>query len=207
MIFPVFSTAIAFFASAIVASAEKTSGCDVSAAKIVLPPGLSIPRGVKPLYITVGIGTQNYTCSSSGTYNAAGAVANLVDMSCAYTANPNLFNNAESWAYALFSNWQYPLKPYIDIIGKHYFITENGSGAPKFDFAQSGKGYVVTKKIGGVPSPDGSENVDWLELQNTSGNLAKYVFRVNTIRGQPPASCRAGQTLTVKYTAKYWFFG
>ncbi|KAH7317525.1 hypothetical protein B0J17DRAFT_686745 [Rhizoctonia solani] len=196
--------------SAIVVSAQKTSGCDVSSAKLALPPGIGIPGGVKPQYIALGFGTQNYTCSSAGAYTAAGAVADLVDLSCAYTANRDLFDNSETYAYTLYPRWQLvqqALDPYTRIIGKHYFITENGSIAPKFDFAQSGKGYIVSKKIGGVASPKGSKNVDWLELQNTSGSLSKYVFRVDTVGGQPPASCRPGQTLAVKYAAKYWFFG
>ncbi|CAE7139380.1 unnamed protein product [Rhizoctonia solani] len=201
-------TAAALVASTFAAPAQNTYGCDVSSAKLGLPssPDISIPSGVKPKNIVLGVGTQNYTCSSAGTYASAGAVATLVDLSCAYTGDRQLFNDVQIWAYKLFPDWQEVSKPYTYVIGKHYFVSQNGAIAPKFDFTQTGNGYTVTKKIGGIASPDGSSNVDWLELQNTSGSLAKYVFRVNTQGGQPPASCKAGQTVTVPYTAKYWFF-
>ncbi|CAE6482422.1 unnamed protein product [Rhizoctonia solani] len=200
-------TVVALVASTLAAPAQ-TCGCDVSAAQLSLPSSseISIPEGVKPKYITLGVGTQNYTCSSAGTYVSAGALATLVDISCAYASDPYLFKEVQVWAYNLYPEWQVAAKPYTTVIGKHYFISQSGAIAPKFDFAQSGKGYTVVKKIGGAPSPDGSKNVDWLELQNTSGSLAKYVFRVDTQGGQPPASCKAGQTVVVKYTAKYWLF-
>jgi hypothetical protein len=58
-----------------------------------------------------------------------------------------------------------------------------------------------------VASPAGTANVDWLELGNVAGSLAKYVFRVDTKAGQPPASCTPGsRVISVKYSAKYWFF-
>ncbi|CAE6450489.1 unnamed protein product [Rhizoctonia solani] len=187
---------------------QKVYGCDVSSAQLVLPnsPDISVPRGVKPQYITLGVGTQNYTCSSTGTYASAGAVANLIDISCIYASNPSFFNDAQVYAYEELSAWQGALKPYTYTLGKHYFIAQNGTIFPKFDFTQTGKGYTVAKKVGDIASPAGSQNVDWLELQNTSGTLARYVFRVVTQGGQPPASCTVGQTVTVPYTAKYWFF-
>ncbi|KAH7317521.1 hypothetical protein B0J17DRAFT_724362 [Rhizoctonia solani] len=207
MFFTAFITT-AFAASALAGPTQKTYGCDVSTAQLALPssPDISVPSGVKPQYVTLGAGTQNYTCSSAGTYTSAGAVANLIDISCAYASDPDLFNNVQIYAYNLLPDWQFASDPYTYIIGKHYFISQNGSIAPKFDFTQTGKGYTVTKKIGDIASPGGSQNVDWLELQNTSGSLAKYVFRVVTQGGQPPASCTVGQTVTVPYTAKYWFY-
>jgi hypothetical protein len=62
------------FAPLLVSSAvyAAQSICDVSAAVIKLPSGqtsISQPSsGMKPKYIAAGMGTQNYTCSSSGTY-------------------------------------------------------------------------------------------------------------------------------------------
>ncbi|KAG8688264.1 hypothetical protein FRC11_005766 [Ceratobasidium sp. 423] len=206
MFYSVFTAALV--ASALATPTQKTYGCDVSTAQLALPssPDISIPSGVKPQYITLGVGTQNFTCSSAGTYTSAGAVANLIDISCIYASNTDLFNNAQVYAYQTLPDWQLFLEPYTYVLGKHYFIAQSGSIFPKFDFTQTGKGYTVAKKIGGIASPGGSQNVDWLELQNTSGSLAKYVFRVVTQGGQPPASCTAGQTVTVPYTAKYWFF-
>ncbi|CAE6482579.1 unnamed protein product [Rhizoctonia solani] len=201
-------TTPALAALTLAAPAQQTYGCDVSNARLALPssPDISIPSGLKPKYITLGVGTQNYTCSSAGTYASAGAVATLVDISCAYASDPYLFGDVQTWAYNLYPQWQYASEPYTHELGKHYFISQSGSIAPKFDFTQTGKGYTVAKKAAGTTSPEGSNNVDWLELQSTSGNLAKYVFRVDTQGGQPPASCKAGETVRVKYTAKYWFF-
>jgi hypothetical protein len=34
-----------------------------------------------------------------------------------------------------------------------------------------------------VPSPDGSANIDWQQLQKASGNLANTVYRLNTVQG------------------------
>ncbi|CEL54452.1 hypothetical protein RSOLAG1IB_07055 [Rhizoctonia solani AG-1 IB] len=201
---------IATFVAAVLAATAQQSDCDVSNVALSLPSGLSIPKGVKPKYIALGYGTQNYTCSATGTYASAGAVAKLLDISCLPKSDPQTFREVQSYAYKLRPRWELIedfLKPYSRFSGNHYFIPQDGGSAPKFDFTQSGRGYVVTKKTGGASSPEGSQNVDWLELQNTSGSLAKYVFRVDTQGGQPPSSCRPGQTAQVLYTTKYWFFG
>jgi hypothetical protein len=82
--------------------------CPVSTFKLALPGNqtvLSIPAGVKPVYIALGVGVQNYTCSngtfayvsfcsshlySNSThefpqyYRSTGAVAALYDISCAH---------------------------------------------------------------------------------------------------------------------------
>ncbi|KEP45694.1 putative malate dehydrogenase [Rhizoctonia solani 123E] len=206
MFFSVLATAT-LVASILAAPAQQTCGCDVSNAKLGLgrSPGSSmqVPFDLKPKYITLGVGTQNYTCSSAGTYASAGAVATLVDISCAYKSDPILFREVKTYAYNLYAQWQHATGPYTHELGKLYFISQSGSIAPKFDFTQTGNGYMVAKKAAGTTSPEGSKNVDWLELQGTSGSLAKYVFRVDTQGGQPPVSCNAGQTMTVKYTAKY----
>ncbi|KAH7317511.1 hypothetical protein B0J17DRAFT_348289 [Rhizoctonia solani] len=206
MLFSIFA---AFVTSALAAPTQQTQGCDISNARLSLPSTLSVPNGLQPEYIVLGVGTQNYTCSSAGSYTSAGAVATLIDIGCAYGSDPELFADVQDYAYNVIGNWnniESALGPYFHTLGKHYFVAQDGSIAPKFDFSQSGNGYTVAKKIGGATSPDGSQNVDWLELQSTSGSLAKYVFRVNTRGGQPPASCSAGQSLTIPYTAKYWFF-
>ncbi|KAG8679520.1 hypothetical protein FRC11_003623, partial [Ceratobasidium sp. 423] len=58
MFFSVFTGALV--ASALATPTQKTHGCDVSTAQLVLPssPDISIPSGVKPQYITLGVGTQ-----------------------------------------------------------------------------------------------------------------------------------------------------
>jgi hypothetical protein len=170
------------------------------------------------------MGKQNYTCSASGNYTSTGAVAQLFDISCLFGQGE--FSNIQDDVFSLWSscpstdpsdpglaqrlkhNWN------ISPVGQHYFVNNNGTLVPVFDFTSTGnlKGnpdaIFFGKKIGDIPSPDGSDNVDWLELQEVSGELANDVYRVNTVRGQPPASCKPGSgDISVKYTAKYVFVG
>ncbi|CAE6502606.1 unnamed protein product [Rhizoctonia solani] len=205
------------------APAQKYYGCDISGAVLDLPDtkGISIPNGAKPNYITLGIGTQNYTCTKAGNYTAVGAVAALIDISCLYESNPKLFEDVQDYAYNLFPTYGNSMPTwhkieaiighYPYIIGDHYFIPKDGAIAPQFDFRRSQKGddnaWSVDKRIGGIPSPEGPRNIDWLHLESTAGQLAKYTFRVDTQGGQPPKSCRKeGHTITVPYTTKYWFY-
>jgi Protein of unknown function (DUF3455) len=86
------------------------------------------------------------------------------------------------------------------VLGHHYFVknpTPGGTGvSPTFDFrADSQKGnpnaFVIASKVGDITSPvDPTTNVDWLELKaiDGQGSLAKYVFRILTVSGQPPSS-------------------
>ncbi|CAE7230118.1 unnamed protein product [Rhizoctonia solani] len=222
-----FSTFAIGIASALgLASATPTPkyyGCDVSGAQLELPDdkGISVPKGLRPEYIVLGIGTQNYTCTSAGNYTSAGAVATLIDISCLYESNPKLFEDVQDYAYNLFPMYGHNtptlhkieaiIGHYPHILGDHYFIPKDGAIAPKFDFRRSQKGddkaFTVDKRAGGIPSPEGSHNIDWLQLESTAGHLSKYTFRVDTQGGQPPKSCqKEGHVITVPYTTKYWYF-
>ncbi|KAG8731691.1 hypothetical protein FRC11_002897 [Ceratobasidium sp. 423] len=214
------------FSALMLASAvptEKDHGCCVSRAKLELPDtqAISIPDGVKPEYVALAIGTQNYTCTNAGNYTTAGTLSILIDIGCLYASNSTAFKGAQDSAYNLFLTSQNEM-PTLDqiqgaigyppyILGNHYFTPRDSTIAPKFDFNKSQEGgenaFVVGKQVGGIPSPEGSQNIDWLQLEGTEGKLAKYIFRVNTRGGQPPQSCdKEGQDRTVPYTAKYWFF-
>ena len=66
-----------FFVSIFVASVAlaapsfRLNGCDVSKATIPLPGNqtqLIAPTDTKPRFVGIGVGVQNYTCSSAGTY-------------------------------------------------------------------------------------------------------------------------------------------
>ncbi|KAG8731692.1 hypothetical protein FRC11_002898 [Ceratobasidium sp. 423] len=202
---------------------EKDHGCDISRAKLELPDtqAISIPDGVKPEYVALAIGTQNYTCAATGNYTSGGALSMLIDISCLYGSDRKLFEETQDFAYNLLSTSgdnMLTLKQieavvgyYSYVLGEHYFIPQDGAIAPKFDFSKSqGENddtFVVGRQVGGTPSPEGSQNIAWLELERTSGQLSKYIFRVNTRGGQPPQSCdKEGQNITIPYTAKYWFF-
>ncbi|CAE6462190.1 unnamed protein product [Rhizoctonia solani] len=224
MRFSVFTTIMALALTLTSATPTRNHyGCDVSHDVLDLPPtqsNISIPNETRPKYITLAVGTQNYTCTNSGTYSAAGAVSILVDISCLYKSDPKLFEDVQNTAYNLFSrsgNGMPTLnqvealighRPYI--LGNHYFIPWDGAIAPYFDFrSQEGgdEAYMVGQLVGGITSPEGSQNIDWLQLASIDGELAKYVFRVDTQGGQPPDSCdKEGHNITVPYTAKYWFF-
>lgn len=62
---------LAFASSALaLPNVKRGSSCDISKAKMTLPsqqPTLAAPTS-NPSYIAIAIGTQNYTCSNSGTY-------------------------------------------------------------------------------------------------------------------------------------------
>jgi hypothetical protein len=82
----------------------------------------------------------------------------------------------------------------IDVEGQHYFVEQNGALVPVWDLTSSGENagnpnaIVFTEKVKSAPSPDGPENVDWVELKKLSGGLANLVYRVDTVKGQPPST-------------------
>ncbi|CAE6423378.1 unnamed protein product [Rhizoctonia solani] len=205
----------------------KCSGCSVSNAKLSLPSNqttITVPTGT-PVYIALGVGVQNYTCGSTGTFASVGAVAKLFDISC--LVNTPLFPGIQDMVFAAAGNakGQALINKIAALVsspvtlGDHYFIPNpavNGTGlTPVFDFRAGVKkgdpnGFVAAKKFGGIPSPAGSSNVDWLMLQNiggaVGGTLANFVMRVDTKAGQPPSSCTPNATVSVPYAAKYWFY-
>ncbi|CAE6401873.1 hypothetical protein ACGC1H_000220 [Rhizoctonia solani] len=213
---------------AVPTSGLKTTGCSLSNAKLSLPSNqtaLTVPTGTL-VYIALGVGVQNYTCGSTGTFTSVGAVAKLFDISC--LVNTPLFPGIQDLVFAvadnakgqaLISKIETILKHCPVTLGDHYFIPNpavNGTGlTPVFDFRAGVKkgdsmGFAAVKKIGNTPSPAGSSNVDWLMLQNIGGDiggsLANTVMRVDTKGGQPPASCTSNVTISVPYAAKYWMY-
>ena len=76
----------------------------------------------------------------------------------------------------------------IKVAGQHYFVNQAGTLVPVWDLRSSGKtagnpnAIVFAKRLKGAPSPDGSENIDWVELTKVSGGLANFVYRVDTVK-------------------------
>jgi len=181
---------------------------------------LSVPAGQAPEYIALGVGTQNYTCSAAGAWVSAGALADMYDVSCIAHASPTILDKLPSFALSLESKLPASVIASIDKLidhppfelGVHYFIpAASGTGlSPKWDFASSQGNpddYVVAAKVGDLPAPTGTGDVDWLELSGKSGDLANTVFRINTAGGTASGSCTPGAPLlAVEYTAIYWFF-
>lgn len=84
----------------------------------------------------------------------------------------------------------YEISPY----GEYYFVEQNGSLIPVWDlrsteaYAGNPNAIVYAQKVKNVPSPEGSYNVDWVELKKMSGGLANVIYRVDTVEGQPPST-------------------
>jgi hypothetical protein len=80
---------------------------------------------------------------------------------------------------------------------------------PKWDFTSSGatKGnknaFVTGAKDASAPANRPTIDVPSLQLHNTTGSLATIIYRLETVNGQPPASCSGSGTISVKYTALY----
>ncbi|KAJ6468922.1 hypothetical protein C8R45DRAFT_1017849 [Mycena sanguinolenta] len=211
--------------TAVLVSADygKVFDCDTSKAVIQLPPNQTalVAPATPPLFTLLGVGIQNYTCSGT-TFASIGAVASLLDISC--LQHTPAFANVQTRAFEL---WERappgfsatdigPLvgAPHLD--GFHYFVTSpSGTGlSPKWDFTSTGKfagnasAFVLGAKVGDILAPeDPAVNIDWLELNAVQGELASQVFRIDTVNGQPPTSCVAGDPdIQVKYTSQYWLF-
>lgn len=49
--------------------------------------------------------------------------------------------------------------------------------------------HVLAKRVNGIAAAtDPAVNVPWLSLAAVEGSLAKSVFRLSTVNGQPPSS-------------------
>ena len=71
-------------------------------------------------------------------------------------------------------------------------------------------GATELKKNATAPAPNAAADVAWLKLEvQTAGTTSnvKNVYRVNTVAGQPPATCDGLQSaFTVEYAADYYFY-
>ncbi|KAJ6596144.1 hypothetical protein DFH09DRAFT_905333 [Mycena vulgaris] len=176
-----------------------------------------------PLFVMLGVGIQNYTCSDTTlSYASIGAVASLFDISC--LEDEPEFSTVQTTAFYAWETASDKTKATSigrrvgapKLLGFHYFVTSpSGTGlSPKWDFTSTGKfagnstAYVIGAKVGDIVAPTTpSTNIDWLTLKNVEGGLASQIFRIDTVAGQPPTSCVAGSSpISVKYTAKYYLY-
>jgi hypothetical protein len=146
----------------------------------------------KLLLIALGIGTQNYTCSTNATEapKAIGAVARLTNATCA-VARGELDQVPEG-------------PPYI---GRHYFLDFPDFNVPKL-------GNAIVNKTHSQDAEDKEANVAYLRLETLSSRTAnsavREVYRVATQGGVAPKNCAGqepGKVITVPYKAQYWFYG
>jgi hypothetical protein len=185
--------------------------------------GLPAPSTISPAvtlkYVTLGVGTQNYTCAA--TPNSAsvapasnGAKAALYDAGSYLQSHSNLIASLPGMAL---NDPKVPTKNGLKSIGQHFF---NAALSPIFDLT-SVKGRLVAKRLGSVPAPPGScpgkdgddaGAIDWLQLTDNGAGQSfggvTYVYRVETAGGKSPVTCE-GETgsFEVPYAAEYWFFG
>lgn len=125
---------------------------------------------------------------------AAGAVADLYDISC--LGGTSKFGTVQDEAYGLLKDGKASCissKLHLDPSGKHFFTPTASGTAPVWDMRAVGpKGvqgktgaYVLAAKVANLPAPSGTGDVDWLQLKNVEGLLAKDIYRTETRGGQP----------------------
>ncbi|KAF9066775.1 putative malate dehydrogenase [Rhodocollybia butyracea] len=216
---------LAYASFAAPANDQPVLRCDLSSA-VIDTTGTTLPAPkFSPKFLGLGVGTQNYTCTSAGVFTNVGALAELFDISCLF-GEPGFDDIAiiafDLWSLAppgLSAPEVISLGEKFDppvILGEHYFVVNpvTGSGLnPKWDFtshafAGNPEAFVVGSKIDDVAAPTGASDIDWLYLTNLTGSLANEIYRVDTRGGQAPASCVPGsKEIFVKYTSLYWFTG
>ena len=169
-------------------------------------------------YVTLGRGTQNYTCASSGVAPVSvGANATLYDASALLQIPSPWGLQALEAAPSVAINVDESDIPAIvqgAAIGHHYF---NGGGQPTFDLGAHG--VLVGKKVGDIPAPanavTGPNNqptqdygaVDWLNLVDAGTSVTlKEVYRVECAGGHQPATCSSAGDLFQQYACLYWFY-
>ncbi|KAL8642200.1 MAG: hypothetical protein Q9228_001076 [Teloschistes exilis] len=170
--------------------------------------------------ITLGRGTQNYTCKANSTAapTAIGAKADLLDASAILPFLPPAASLAIlNLITEYLVSFDLPVieTSAIPILGHHYF---DAAGVPTFDLGATG--LLKAKKLANIAAPatackgangKGDGAVDWLALTDAPGSVGlKEVYRVETAGGKAPASCGGGPAdrhIEVQYSAQYWFFG
>ncbi|KAJ7032213.1 hypothetical protein C8F04DRAFT_1040713 [Mycena alexandri] len=212
-------------AALLVAAAPSPRVCSTTPTVMDLPSGQTqlVSPTTAPLYVAIGVGVQNYTCSASTLkYTSTGAVASLFDISCLDTVPA--FKTVQTAAFNAWNALPAGASPNSvgakvgapALLGFHYFVpSPTGTGiSPKWDFTSTGanvgsaNAFVIGTKVGDITdSTNTAVNVDWLALNNLEGSLASQVFRIDTVNGQPPSSCVAGSAdISIKYAAKYFLY-
>lgn len=150
-------------------------------------------KGLELKFVTVGRGTQNYTCPANNNTakpKAIGATANLFDASCIAALHLDSDSGKQSPIHIIPD----VLKPIamgtVDFladmlsrtrgqdmeIGKHYFTAD---GVPFFDLRSqhSSNDWLSCQKEAEMPAPErpgnaANEDVAWLKLKHVDGGLS-----------------------------------
>ncbi|KAF1836519.1 hypothetical protein BDW02DRAFT_566949 [Decorospora gaudefroyi] len=183
-------------------------------------------------YVVLGIGTQNYTCTS-GDPNAApgttGAYATLYDIGSKLNRDRMAkwkIGSIAPLALSL-SEWAPQLvdislrsQGYENMAGHHFFADVETVNTPTFAFDQLRAPYPLTQvaKINATAAPahacpgkNGLPAVSWLYLQHKTGisqGGINTVYRVETAGGNKPDTCKGmPKSWETKYAAQYWVYG
>ena len=180
-----------------------------------LPP---VSPGVNLRVIALGVGTQNYSCSSTPNSSAAapvsiGARANLFEVTSLFVSSPQDISNITEQALLANNGLGNPL------IGEHYFTYVHNTLTPTFDlsgndpqyFLSSVKDNTETAPVSAYKGMSNEGAVPWLFLTSDSSGLSSgvsEVYRVETAGGLNPSTCEGiSGEVDVPYSAEYWFFG
>ena len=168
--------------------------------------------------ITLGRGTQNYTCApgSTGAPVSVGAVASLLDVAPLLPLFPS--SNSQDILnllpqYLVSFDFGAIENSTIPNLGHHYF---DALKVPTFDLGSIG--LLKAARNASIAAPPhsckgangkGVGAVDWLFLTEAPGSSKlKEVYRVETAGGKSPVSCQGQPShIEVQYAAQYWFFG
>ncbi|KAL4752075.1 hypothetical protein BDW72DRAFT_78585 [Aspergillus terricola var. indicus] len=204
------------------------TGCVLPSTTTLSSSTLSTPSsGLSLKAITLGRGTQNYTCAGSTAITspeATGATATLFDASCLVVPDanadrqstlhflPDILKTVPLGNVDLFASLLSRSSGQNIAVGKHYFTAD---GTPFFDLRGSERydsDWIAAKKEDedDAPAKPGygiTGDVAWLKLTAVEGSL-KEVYRIHTAGGSAPATCEdMPEEFTVDYAAEYWFYG
>ncbi|OJI98759.1 hypothetical protein ASPVEDRAFT_25610 [Aspergillus versicolor CBS 583.65] len=185
-------------------------------------------KGLELKFVTVGRGTQNYTCPANNNTakpKAIGATANLFDASCIAALHldsdsgkqfpihiiPDVLKPIAMGTVDFLADMLSRTRGQDMEIGKHYFTAD---GVPFFDLRSqhSSNDWLSCQKEAEMPAPERpgngvNEDVAWLKLKHVDGGLSE-VYRLHTAGGSPPATCEGiSGEFTMEYAAEYWFYG
>ena len=124
--------------------------------------------------VALGIGTQNYTCSSeSATPTPNGALATLYDISCTVATVPSAAHCLGALALkADVHSGDPPIPPGMGYkeIGTHYFLPDAKTAIFKFDLNNKSFEFAGGR-LENIPAPYDAVTgtVDWLKLGRTPG--------------------------------------
>ncbi len=145
----------------------------------------------------------------------------MFDISCLYgkpefsTIQEDAFYDWDAYPnFDPFEPWLVQeMKDHYDITvdGEYYFVQQNGVLVPVWDLRSTGpyagnkNAIVYAQKYKSAPSPDGPANVGWVELKKVSGGLANVIYRVDTVRGQPPSTVSFSLNLCLSCSINVYF--